>query len=317
MKKTVKLFLLMFSIVLQLTSCNSNSPSKELIESNNVPSPFSQFEKLKKSEEMGIDKEQVENLLRSYGVYEKILEKITEAGYDGAYYSDVSIGGFNSGDKKIAVLQIEMVHLYFYVMFSNSNNSWSCDGLAYINDRYVPEYRIEQSDDQTEYWLVVRYEANHGTGLQINNEIWFNPDGAVAADYPIDGFTEFFPQMIEPSANAKFSAFAEFDGNSRIHIYYTINFIYNYKDSIQNKDYIYRFKSDYSPVIRENWEYDLETKQFRFISSDPDLPDSFKSLKHELSADLGILQGYVDFYRNKLQDKISTLEEWEKFIGQK
>jgi len=56
------------------------------------------------------------------------------------------------------------------------------------------------------YWLVVRHEANHGTGLYIYDEIWYNPDGSVAAEYPLEGSVLFFPQNIDPEAYAHFPA---------------------------------------------------------------------------------------------------------------
>jgi hypothetical protein len=41
-------------------------------------------------------------------------------------------------------------------------------------------------------------------------------------------------------------------------------------------------------------------------------------MKHVASADYGILQGYIDFYKTRLGDKkITTLEEWENFVGLK
>jgi hypothetical protein len=41
-------------------------------------------------------------------------------------------------------------------------------------------------------------------------------------------------------------------------------------------------------------------------------------MKHETSNEYGILQGFIDFYRERLGNKnkyITTLKEWEKFIG--
>jgi len=53
------------------------------------------------------------------------------------------------------------------VMFSNDKGKWTADGFAFLNEREMPDYRIEKSDDGMRYWLVVRHEANHGTGLYI------------------------------------------------------------------------------------------------------------------------------------------------------
>lgn len=317
--KTIRKIFLVVTFTLILPSCNIIPPKNSLdtkAETNTVPSPFSQFEYLEMTTEMGIDSEQVDNILRTYDIYERIMEIITETGYAESHYSDVSISGFNIGNKKVAVLLIEKGHLYIYVMFSNINDKWAIDGFTYQNERFKPVYRIEQSSDRTKYWLVIKHEANHGTGLQIFNEIWYNPDGTIAADYPIEGFTEFFPQMIKPAANAEFSASTYYDGISTISLSYSISFIYHYKDNKLNKDGLHYFKCEYNPVIREYWEYNLKKQQLVFSSSEPALPESLRMVNHESSAEFGILQGYIDFYSIQLSDKtISTLEEWEIFIG--
>jgi hypothetical protein len=200
-------------------------------------------------------------------------------------------------------------------MFSNSGDKWIVNGFAYQNERGEPEYRVVQSSDGKRYWLVVKHESNHGTGLYIYDEIWYNPDGSVAAEYPLEGSTLFFPQMIEPAANTYFSTSANYDGDSTISLSYSVSFVYSYKDSFQTPGYVYKFQSEYCPVLRENWEYDLKTQQLKFVSCDPAIPESFSTMKHVVSADYGILQGYIDFYRTRLWDKkITTLAEWEKFM---
>jgi hypothetical protein len=62
----------------------------------------------------------------------------------------------------------------------------------------------------------------------------------------------------------------------------------------------------------------MKTKQLKYISSEPALAESFSSMKHAASSEYGILQGYIDFYEARLGGKkITTLSEWEKFIGLK
>ena len=79
-----------------------------------------------------------------------------------------------------------------------------------------------------------------------------------------------------------------------------------------------KFRSEYRPVIYDYWEYDLRTQQLKFISSDPALPEGFNTMKHAALAEYGILQGYIDFYETRLGDKkITTVREWEKFLGLK
>lgn len=314
--KMIRKLLLLGAFAFVLTSCNTistgNPSDLRLLapkDSKKVLSPFTQFESLEKSDEIGINSEQVNDILRSYGIYNRIVEKITEKEYIESDYSDIKINAFSIGNKKVAVLLLEKVHLHIYVMFSYSFDEWTVEGFTYQLERYEPEYRIEQSSDESKYWLVVRHEANHGTGLQIFNEIWYNPDGSVAAEYPLEGSSEFFPQIIEPMAQANFSTSVNYDGHSTIFLSYSVSFIYSYKNN---------FQSSYSPVIREYWEYDLKTQQLTFVLCDPILPESFNMMKHDVSADFGILQGYIDFYRMQLVNiKITTLAEWERFIGQK
>ena len=319
--KIIKKSLLLIAITIILTSCSttvpsgsSNSPTLTSVKQNEMISPFTQFEKLKRGE-AGIDSEQVDNILRLYGIYDRVLEKVPNEIRSVPFCDDVRISGFNIGNKNIAVLLINKVHTHVYVMFSNSDDKWIADGFACQTERYEPEYRIEQSSDGARYWLVVKHEANHGTGISIFDEIWYNPDGSQAAEYPIEGYNLFFPENVEFGAEAQFSTSADYDGDSKIHLSYDISFVYGYKDELQDDSVYYRFKSEYRPAFFDSWEYDLKTKQLKFKSSHPDLPEGFSTMKHVVSGEYGILQGYVDFYRTRLGNKkINTIEEWEKFM---
>lgn len=283
----------------------------------NVISPFVMFERIKKSDGNIIDSIQVDSILKAYDIYDKIAEKVAGNDFSESEYSDAEISGFSIGSKKTAILLLRKGHLYIYVIFSNEKDKWKADGFACHNERFEPVHRFENSSDGEKYWLVIKHESNHGTGLQIFNETWYNPDGSIAAQYPVEGSTEFFPQNIEPAAYAYFTAFADYDGKDTISISYSVNFEYSYKDSFTNHSHVYKFKSDYSPVIREYWKYDLQTQQLDFVSCSPDLPESFSTLEREASPAFGILQGYIDFYRTRLGNrKITTLEDWESFIGQ-
>lgn len=321
--KIIRELLLLSFFAFTFASCNpisssnpSSSPALTSVRLNEDLSPFTQFENLKRVE-MGIDSEQVDNLLKAYGIYDGILAKVPKEAYNNSICRDVGISGFSIGDKKVAILLINKGHLYIYVMFSNSNDKWSVDGFAYQNEREKPEYRVEQSADGTRYWLVIKHEANHGTGLYIYNEIWYNPDGSTAAEYPIEGSALFFPQIVEPDANTYFSTSVYYDGDSKISLSYSISFVYSNKDSFHDYGF-YRSQSEYSPVIFDNWEYDLNTQKLQFVSCNPDLSESYSTMEHVESAEYGILQGYIDFYRIRLGDKkITTLKEWEKFIGLK
>ncbi len=318
--KIIKELVLLFILAFILTSCNTTLPSNP---SNSLPvttvktdeelSPFIQFQKLKRGE-MGFDSEQVDNVLRLYGIYDRILEKVPNEVYRDSLCRDVIINGYNIGNKNIAVLQVNKGHLYICIMFSKINHKWAVEGFVYINGREKPEYRVEQSGDGRRYWLVVKQEANRGTGLNIYDEIWYNPDGSVAAEYPIEGSTLFLPENVEPGANTNFFASVDYDGDSKISLSYSISFLYDCKDNLQD-DSFYRFQSKYSPVIRDYWEYDLKTRQFKFMSSYPALPKSFNTMKHVSSNEYGILQGYIDFYRTQIGNKkITTLAQWEKFM---
>lgn len=320
--KIIRKLLLLVVVIFILTSCNSistggqalNSQSPAPLKSSEVLSPFTRFENLEKGGEMGIDNEQVDNLLRSYGIYDKIMAKVPIEEYTGSNYSDVKISGFSIGNKTVAILQINKGHLYIYVMLSNSGDKWTADGFVYLKERFKPEYRVEKSNDNTKYWLVVKHEANHGTGLQIFNETWYKPDGLVAGDYPAEGSTLFFPQSVQPEADTYFSSSADYDGDSRIHLSYSISFEYVYRGSSQEEG-SFRFTSKYLPAVLEYWEYDLETQQLQFISCYPALPQTFGAMKRSASSEYGILQGYIDFYRMRLGDKkVTTLGEWEKFM---
>ena len=322
--ETINKVLSFIVIAVFLTSCSltqpgssSDTPLTTQAGAKSVLSPFALFESIKKSEGIAFDRSQVDNVLKSYDIYDKIAEEIAETEFIESDYSDVAISGFSFGNKKVAIMLLRKGHLYIYIMFSNGEDKWKFDGFAYHNERFEPEYRVENSGDGEKYWLVVRHESNHGTGLQIHDEIWYNPDGSVAAQYPVEGSSEFFPQNIEPAAYANFTAYADYDGKSTISISYSVNFEYGYKESFNNRSYAYKFKSDYSPAIREYWNYDLQTQQLNFVSCSPDLHEGFSTLEHEVSPAFGMLQGYIDFYRIKLGDrKITTLGEWESFIGQ-
>ena len=78
--KTIKrlVILIVFSFV--LASCNTALPghSSDFLPLNSaklpeVQSPFTQFEELKRGE-MGFDGEQVDNFLRAYGIYDRVVE---------------------------------------------------------------------------------------------------------------------------------------------------------------------------------------------------------------------------------------------------
>lgn len=331
---TCKKILALIAIAAHLCSCsniqagnpngtsavNPKGPenSSNLSGPENDVSPFTMFENLKETDGNIIDGSEVDNILKAYGIHDKIAEKLAGTEFAGSDYTGASISGFAIGSKKAAIMLLRKGHLHIYIMFSKrEEDKWNADGFACHNERFEPEYRIEHSDEGEKYWLVIRHESNHGTGLQIFDETWYNPDGSVAAQYPAEGSVEFFPQNIEPAAYANFSAFADYDGKSTITVSYSVNFEYGYKESYKNHSYAYRFKSSYSPAIREYWKYDMQAQQFSFVSCSPDLPENFGAVKHESSPDLGILVGYIDFYRYKLGNgKITTLEEWESFIGQ-
>lgn len=318
-----KLLLLIF-LALFLTSCNaisarepSNSQSHTSALSKEALSPFTQFENLKTEGSTEIDGEQVDKILRLYGIFDSLQAKVNNEGYAGSFYTDVGISGFSVGEKKAAVLSLTKGHLYIYVMFSNSHDKWVVDGFVYQNEKDKPDFRIERSGDGTMYWLVLKHEANHGTGLQLYEEIWYSPDGSIAAEFPAEGSTLFFPENINPEANAYFSCSPYYDGASKISLSYSISFEYGYKDNYQNNG-TYTFQSKYRPVVRENWEYDLKTEQLKFVSCDPALSETLIPTEHTTSPEYGILQGYIDFYGTRLEDnKINTLDEWEKFMDLK
>ena len=157
-------------------------------------------------------------------------------------------------------------------------------------------------------WVKPRY------GITDFNETWYNPDNP-QAQYPVEGSTEFFPKILNP-VYAYFTALQTMTGKIQ-YPYLLGEFWIQLKDSFTNHSHVYKFKSDYSPVIREYWKYDLQTQQLDFVSCSPDLPESFSTLEREASPAFGILQGYIDFYRTRLGNrKITTLEDWESFIGQ-
>ena len=323
--KRIKKILFLITLIFVMTSCDANTtrqPSSSslpaLAEYKEKLSPFTQFGNLER-DEMGFDSEQVDNILRTYGIYDDVLEKLSKEDakelYVDSICNNVKINGFNVGNKKVAVMMINKGHLYIYLMFSNSNDEWMVDGFSYLIERIEPEYRLEQSSDGNKYWLVVKHEANHGTGLYIFNEIWYNPDGSVAAEYPIEGSTFFLPGNIDANTDTYFSGSAEFDGDTKIYLTYRVSFEYSYD---KQKDNFYRFRSKYSPSIQDYWEYDLKTRRLEFKSSDSELREDSNAIEHKASPDYGILQGYIDYYKTKIGDKkITTLEEWEEFVGLK
>jgi|GEM_PF-3071424 len=314
--------LLLIAITLILTSCNavppnnsSASQAQTSMKSKEVSSPLTQFENLERNGDMSFDGRLLDDLLRSYAIYDRLLEKVPKEDYLDSICSDIKINGFSIGNKKVALLQINKGHLYIYVMFSNKKDKWIVDGFTYQREREKPEYRVEKSGDQAKYWLVIRHEANHGNGLQLFDEIWYNPDGSVAGEYPSEGSALFFPELVIPEANAYFSASVDYDGDSRVYLSYSISFEYTYGSNTKDSG-LYALQSKFRPAVRDNWEYDLKTQQLEFISCDPGLPQGFSRMEQVASADFGILQGYIDFYRTRLGDKkVATLGEWEKFIS--
>ncbi|OPX43314.1 hypothetical protein CLHUN_28620 [Ruminiclostridium hungatei] len=318
----IRELLLLIVITLILTSCNTvpsnNSSASQFIQpmkQKEVLSPFTQFENLERNEDMVFNSKLLDDILKSYGIYDRLLEKVPKEDYIDSLCSDIKINGFSIENKKVAVLQIIKGHLYIYIMFSNSDDKWMVDGFAYQKEREKPEYRVEKSSDQAKYWLVIRHEANHGSGLQLFDEIWYNPDGSVAGEYPVEGSALFFPEMVVPEANAYFSASVDYDGDSSIYLSYSISFEYTYKSNAKDSG-LYGLQSKFRPAVRDNWEYDLKTRQLKFLSCDTGLPQGFSRMEHLASDDFGILQGYIDFYRTRLGDKkVATLGEWEKFIS--
>lgn len=319
-----KICILIIALTFVLSSCSSASTASITVNSqantqtscsaasDEVLSPFTQFAKLKEGD-TGFDSDQVDNIFRSYGIYDELFTKITN--YNVPICTDIKVNEVNIGNKSAAVLLIQKGHLHIYVMFSYSNDKWAVDGFTYQNERFEPIYRIEKADDGTRYWLVVDHEANHGTGVHIDDEIWYNPDGTVAAEYPIEGYDLFFPQQIVPETAAYFSTSASYDGDSIISLNYSIRFVYYYKDNFKDEANYYESSSEFRPIISYGWEYDLKSQQFKYVSCYSDLPAGFSTMRHESSSEYGILQGFIDFYKERLGDKkITTLEEWEKFI---
>lgn len=307
--KSKRIWLVLVIGVFILTSCSQDSEHSVKA----MLSPFEQYEKLKFEEENNDD--QVDDILRTYGIYDKILENIPKEEYINTKLSNISIDGFRIGNKQCAMLLINKGHLYIYVMFSTiDNKKWLVDGFTYQMEREKPEYRIERSSNNENYYLVIKHEANHGTGLRIFNEIWYKSDGLVVAEYPIEESTLFFPELIEPTAMANFCTTANYNGESTIYLSYRINIEYSYKETSKNQG-LSEFRSKYLPVIYENWEYDLKTQELIYVSSEPEFFGEYNTIKHRVSDEYGIIQGYIDFYRSKLgNNKITSLAEWENFI---
>lgn len=270
-----------------------------------TPSPFTQFDVLE-CDETGFPGEQVEKLFQAYGIYEEIQGIITKTGYEDFTHCHIHINGFSVGDKKGAIILLNKGNLFIYVMFSGEDGQWKVDGYTYHDERYEPEYRIEKSYDDSEYWLVVKYEANHGMGSSLINEVWYNPDGSIAAQFPIEGYSVFLPDNIQTGASIYFTGTSYYHGGSLISLHYSVSLEYEYKEG---------YRSTYSLVPNENWEYDLQSHQFRFVSAYPHLPDYMGTVEHVASDDHGIMHGYIEFYKEQIGDKkITHLEEWESFL---
>lgn len=290
-------------------------PAAVSIETPNAlsTSPFLQFESWE-SDETGLftDGNQIRDTLKPYGLLEKISAEIY------ADYSDdfevfgactAKIDGFTIGSKKAALLLIQQGHLHIYIMFSNNGEVWVADGFAYQSERYEPQYRIEKSGDGARYWLVLKHESNHGSGLQLFDEIWHNPDGSIAAQYPLSGSSAFLPVNIA-DAWGEYSSDPYFDGESTIIVDYTIKFYYNYK---------HKFQSAYLLVIRERWNYDLNKSQFSLVESSSELPENFDTIYDGISMDdYGILGRYIEFYEEEVGEKnVSSIGDWEKLMESK
>ncbi|MBF4693753.1 hypothetical protein [Fusibacter ferrireducens] len=275
-------------------------------------SPLDQFETLDR-EGVWVDGEQVEALLKSYGVYDPIMAFNEN---NESIYTDVKICVEMVGDKKVAILLIEKGHNAIYVMFSKCDNQWIADGFASQSERFRPEYRIEKTSDGMKYWLVVKHEANHGTGTALYDEIWYRPDGTIAAEYPLEGDALCFPkQMPLGRAGVHYIANPDFDGKSKIHLAYSVCFTYDYESDFGEAGFKNVFQSEYRPSIRDYWAYDLTTQKLEFLSSHPVLPEHLSEIEHKVSDEYGVVKGYIDFYDSRLgYKKITSLAEWQDFI---
>ena len=298
-------------IMLTLFCTQNYADDSQLNRSANL-SPLDQFESVQ-SDGMWVERESVENILKTYGLYDKIMSLNKN---EEPLYSDVKILGEIVGDKKVAVLLIQRGHQYIYVMFSKTDDQWCADGIVSQSERFEPEYRIEKTIDGMKYWLVVKDEVNHGTGISIYDEIWYNPEGSIAAEYPLEGYSLFFPEQMAPSVTeASFIAYPYFDGDSKIHLDYSVSFTYDYESNSDKTGFSNVFHSEYNPSIRDYWTYNLAAKKLNFESSNPALSERLSEIEHRVSSEYGIMQGYIDFYDSRLGDKkITSLEEWEQFI---
>ena len=292
------LFLMLFTaVIIFAVSCtNSNKGDLSL-------SPFAQFESWS-NDESGVytDGKRISDTLKQYGILDSILTDINNDDLTNFNACAAEISGYSVKDKKVALLLLKQGGFHIYVLFSESGNAWKCDGYTYQRERFEPEYRIEKSDDGSLYWLVLKHESNHGTGTTLFDEIWVNPDGSIAAQYPLSGWVDFYPENTS-YASAEYSCSNPYyDGGSKIILDYTIKFSFNYKE---------KFQSVYSPVVREYWVYDLQKSEFAFKNAEPDLPFE----KNTVSDDYGIIAGYLDYYKTRVEEQaISSIEEWENLM---
>ena len=272
-------------------------------------SPFSQFENFM-SDETGLytDGTCIKSLLNTYGILDQLsIEIFNESSYDFKLCT-TKMDSFMVGKKKVALFFIKQGHLHIYVMFSMTNKTWGSDGFVYQNELNEPQYRIEKSNDVEKYWLVLKHNVNHGLGLQLYDEVWYNPDGSIAAQYPLSGSITCFQLNMNNSIWAEYSSSPYFDGECTITMAYFIQFHYSYRKG---------FISTYLPVIREYWAYYIDKYKFEMIESDPSLPENFNITYYDatLEGDYSILGRYFNFYKRQLAYKnISSLAEWEEFI---
>lgn len=297
MTKKLLTILLFIALNLLLTSCTKRARVDFL-------SPFEQFAEWNYDETgMYIDGKQISETLAQYGLLDEIKSGLDDELKDfGTCTAEIS--GFNTRDKKVALLVIKQGHFQIYILFSNNGGGWNADGYTFLNERFDAGYRMEISNNG-EYWLVLNHESNRGLGLTLTDEVWINPDGSVAAQYPLSGWVYFFPESTN-QAWAEFSTTPYYDKDSIIVLNYRITFHFTYKD---------KFQSVYSPVILENWVYDLDKAELVFTGSDPELPDEISSKAGNISSDYGIIGKYIDYYKPRFNDKpVSTLEDWEMLM---
>lgn len=288
------------SIVLLTSSCTSKTKTDVSL------SPFAQYESWD-SDESGlyIEGKQVSNTLERYGILKDLIEEINDVELTDFNACTAVINGYALKDKKIALLRIEQGHLQIYIMFSSSGDIWKADGYTYQRERFETAYRIERSSDGLAYWLVLQNEKNHGTGLSLMDEVWINPDGSIAARYPLSGWSYFLPDSLN-NAWAEYSSTPYYDGDHTITLDYSIAFHLKYNDN---------FQSVYAPVVREYWTYNLQKSEFTFMNSEPELPDELNRASYDRPDDYGILARYFEYYKSHLPDKtVLSLEDWEALM---